>query len=240
MNLMIRDNFYPKLKNIYSDSSKTAFCLLKDQAANGYKNYSNRETLIYSSGLINLIWNRWNSFWRNYWIANVIGGIGLDKKKLLPLKLYADYSNLQVLCLMKDISNSTGSIKHKYGNSLKGGHEEITWGDAKKITNICSNLIKHSSDFGLSTMQIDKLDLIISLLSTYKIYLDHCQQIRNTYMHLNEINIRDVLIPISSHYAFSGLKNNIINILGATHISDKTPCLVNISQHMTAMIQAME
>ena len=59
-------------------------------------------------------------------------------------------------------------------------------------------------------------------------------------MHLNEINIKDVLIPISSHYAFSGLKNNIINILGATHISDKTPCLVNISQHMTAMIQAME
>ena len=45
-----------------------------------YYKYSNKdEQIIISSSLLNIIWNNWCKFWRNYWIANIGGGIYFDK-----------------------------------------------------------------------------------------------------------------------------------------------------------------
>ncbi|KPN73772.1 hypothetical protein [Neisseria sp. 74A18] len=210
MNYIIQKKFYPNLNNT-----------------------SSKESLIYCSGLINTIWNRWNYFWRSYWIANSIGGIDLYNRSIVPIKNNSRrYTDLQACHYI--IKHVIQGRRHLFGEELLGSHQEITWGDPNKIEEIASKFLNIST---ISSFHSGQMSIILNLLPLYKIDIMHCQKIRNVYMHLTNDNIKNILMPISNYYSFSDTANkDILHILKAIHIQNHKPCVLNISQQMTAMI----
>lgn len=195
-----------------------------EEVANNYSNlhiYSNtKEQLIISSGVLNFIWNHWNIFWRHYWIAHVSGGQNIDGSYIPPI--HPNYSDKQC-CHYLLYCCGKRSI-HKYGDSIVGGHQEATWGDPKIITDLAS----HFSGIHTHTTTI------LGLLNHYKLFIEHFQLIRNSFIHLNNENIYN-LNKIVGYYIFNP-SHRLIDILDTTEISSSSKCFVNLVDNMKGMI----
>ena len=139
-------------------------------------NYSNpKEQLLTSSAVMNFIWNNWNNFWRDFWLAYVSGGYDLRDNKIIPIhphfndKQSCNY--LLILCGKKKL----GTL----GNSINGNYQELTWGDPHVISDIASKLPTYQTD----------MNQLLGFLGHYQRDIEHFQRIRNCFIHLNNENV---------------------------------------------------
>lgn len=189
-------------------------------------NYSNRtEQIIVSSSLLNIIWNNWCQFWRNYWIFNVQGGIYLDKTKFCGI--YPTLTFNQACAYAAHLKTSRPDSRYRFGDAIPH-YQEPTWGDYDKIINIATNL--------LSFPQItNRMNYIIGLLPTYMDELKDFQTIRNAFIHLNYGAIKN-LEGLKASYIFP---NNlgILDILNVRRIGNTAPCFRSITNNMLGLLQ---
>ena len=134
--------------------------------------YSNdREQLTLSAGVLNFIWNQWNNFWRDYWIAHVSGGFDFGNNPIPPI--YHNYTDRQSCHYLLYACGKKNS--HVLGSSINGSHQEATWGDPDIITNIATTMLPSHGN----------MSLLLGLLGHYKVFIQHFQKIRNSFIHLN-------------------------------------------------------
>ncbi|AZA54613.1 hypothetical protein [Chryseobacterium sp. G0201] len=185
-------------------------------------NYSNKkEQLTISAGVLNFIWNHWNNFWRDYWIAHVSGGIDFNGIPITPIhNNYTDKQSCHYLLYACGKKNS-----HNSSNSINGVHQEATWGDPILMTNIATTMLTHHTH----------MTYLLGLLGHYQTYIQHFQRIRNSFIHLNNENVNK-LNTLTGYYTFSP-NHRLIDILETTEITTATKCFDNLLNNMTGLIQ---
>lgn len=188
-----------------------------------YKSSPQQDYIINSSGILNFIWNSWNNFWRDYWLAHINGGYYFDRSRLN--KHFPNYNDKQSCHFLCHLS---GKIKnHNVGDALVGSHQEITWGDYDKIIDIATKL---SSIQPTNT----HLQILPTILASYQTEIQHFQKIRNSFIHLNNEKMFD-LNNIQSYYIFrSGQKN--IEILDAVNMVSNLNCFDHLTSHISGVV----
>jgi len=200
----------------------------RDRFYNVASNYSalysytnDKEQLTLSAGVLNFIWNHWNNFWRDYWIAHVSGGFDVNGNRIIPIfNSYNDKQSCHYLLYACGKRNN-----HNPGSSIIGVHQEATWGDPNIISNIATTMLPHHSH----------MNYVLSLLGLYQTYINHFQRIRNSFIHLNNENINH-LNSITGYYIFN-TNHRLIDILETTEISTSIRCFDNLINNMTGLIQ---
>lgn len=183
--------------------------------------YSNQqEQLAISAGVLNFIWNSWNNFWREFFIAHVSGGLDLVQNPIKPI--YPDYRDKQACHYLLYACGKRSS--HYIGDSILGVYQEATWGDPAVIAKIATHLIPHHSN----------MNYLLAILGLYQTTIEHFQKIRNSFIHLNNENIF-YLNQLTGHYSFSS-NQNLIDILESTNISSTTRCFDNLIDNMNGML----
>lgn len=188
--------------------------------------YSNRtEQLIISSSLLNLIWNNWNLFWRNYWIFMTLGGVYLDKSKFVGVE--PTLSQNQASAYAAHFRSNTPIRGYNIGDSIPS-HKEPTWGCYETIVNIATGFLNcHPS---LSA----RLSYLIGLLPLYKDEIKDFQTIRNSFIHLGPDKIKDIenLLP-----RYIRTPNSVtLDILNFKRIGNSTPCFKSMTENMVGLL----
>ncbi len=185
-----------------------------------YKYNSERERLTYTAGVLNSIWNLWNNFWREYWIAHIIGGININGSSVIPL--YPNFNKKQaVFFLLIKLGKKSNN---RIGDSIIGSFQEPTWGDINIIEKLAAGLLPNHAN----------LSILLGLIGHYRIQVEHFQQIRNSFIHLNNENISK-LKNIQSHYIFNS-SQKLIDILEAETLSGNNKCFEDLIDNMKGLI----
>lgn len=186
-----------------------------------YKTWnSEREKLTYTAGVLNSIWNLWNNFWREYWITHITGGVYVNGTIVAPI--YQNYTKRQAIFFLL-IQLEKRKI-NRLGNSISGTHQEPTWGDINIVEKLALKLQpKHNH-----------LQVLSHLIGHYKIQIAHFQQIRNSFVHLNDENISK-LQNIQCHYVFNA-SQKLIDILDANILGGNTKCYDNLVDNMKGLV----
>ncbi|OOG77545.1 hypothetical protein [Flavobacterium sp. A45] len=184
--------------------------------------YSNdKEQLALSAGVLNFIWNHWNNFWRDYWLAHVSGGYDFNGNRITPI--FNNYNDKQSCHYLLYACGKKSN--HNNGSSIVGVHQEATWGDPNIISNIATKMLPYHN----------QMTYVLGLLSQYQTFILHFQRIRNSFIHLNNENIYN-LNSLTGHYIFND-NHRLIDILETTEISTSTRCFDNLVNNMTGLIQ---
>jgi len=179
-----------------------------------------RNKLSYTAGVLNSIWNVWNNFWREYWISHVIGGVYVNSLPIIPI--YPNFYKKQaIFFLLIKLGRRNSS---RLGNSINGTHEEPTWGDVKIIEKLAIELLQHHSH----------LQQLLYLIGHYKIQVEHFQQIRNSFIHLNNENISK-LKNIQGRYIFNS-SQKLIDILEANILGGSETCFEYLIANMKGLV----
>ncbi len=187
-------------------------------------NYSNhKEQMIASSGILNIIWNSWNNFWRDFWISHVSGGFDFRKNRVNGI--FPKYNDRQ--CCHYLLFQLGRRKSHSYGDSIIGSFQEATWGDPQVIQKIAFQLISH----------YPQMSNLLGVLSIYQRDIEHFQKIRNTLIHLNKDNV-DGLSLISGYYTFTP-EQRVIDILESSSISSGARCFEHLNENMKGFLLNM-
>lgn len=148
-------------------------------SSNGPKNF------MFQTGIVNSIWQSWNSLWRTYWLAEIKGGIDIFNKPTTP---YASHLTEEqaVFFLLKGVT---------------GGHtnhwEEKTWGDVRWISAIAANMYRLDPTLIPALPIAQKAQTVSSVISLLGNSVNHLQLVRNCSVHLDEFNaqrLRSILV----------------------------------------------
>lgn len=184
-----------------------------------YSYTNQKDQLTVSAGTLNFIWNSWNNFWRDYWLAHVQGGLDLTDTRIIGV--HPNYNDKQgcyyLLTLLGRKSSNPGA-------SIAGTWQEVTWGDPKVISNVATQLLPNHPH----------MNHVLGILSHYQTSLEHFQKIRNSFIHLNNENVHS-LNQISAYYSY-GPNQELIDILESTHISSSTRCFDHLVDNMKGMM----
>lgn len=184
-------------------------------------NYTNdREQLTLSAGVLNFIWNHWNNFWRDFWIAHVSGGTDFNGNPINPI--FPDYTDKQSCHYLLFACGKRRN--HNPGDIIIGVYQEATWGDPDIISNIATTLTPHHP----------YMTYVLGLLGHYTTTLQHFQRIRNSFIHLNNENVYQ-LNTITGYYTFAH-NHRLIDILETTNISNANRCFDNLIANMNGML----
>lgn len=186
-----------------------------------YSYTNQKEQLVLSAGVLNFIWNHWNNFWRDFWIAHVSGGFDFNGDPITPIHVnYNDKQSCHYLLYACGKRNN-----HAAGSSIIGVHQEATWGDPNIISNIATRIIPHHS----------YMNYVLGLLGHYQTTIEHFQKIRNSFIHLNNENIYN-LNSLTGYYRFNP-NQGLIDILETTDIASSNRCFDNLVDNMNGLIQ---
>lgn len=171
------------------------------------------------SGVLNEIWDYWNSFWREYWLLHIQGGVYFNNAQLsLIQRTNRQDSLFYMLYLLGKKKNPNGTVL--------GSYQEATWGDIKNIISLATNntlLASHAH-----------LNYVSTLLSIYSDSIKDFQTIRNAFIHLDKSNINNVKL-ISNRYSFAP-NQNTLHILNATHITSGKITLNHLIDDMIGLM----
>ena len=142
--------------------------------------------LVVTSGTLNFIWHNWNLFWRNFWLAHLIGGIDLYNKPFHGL--FPNYDEQQALYQLLVYLQKR---KPNPGARINGTYQEATWGDPNIIIKLAVELMPSYS----------YMNYLVSLMSYYIQPIRHLQTVRNSLIHLTHHNIKQ-LFNLARHYRF--------------------------------------
>lgn len=181
---------------------------------------SQKEQITLTVGVLNFIWNHWNNFWRDYWLAHVSGGLDLSNVPITPI--YSNYSDKQSCHYLLHACGKRRT--HNPGDFIIGTHQEATWGDPNIITGIATSISLHHPN----------MTYLLGLIGHYQTYIGHFQTIRNTFIHLNNENVYN-LNSLTGYYSFTA-NQGLLDILEATEIVTTTRCFDNLLDNMTGFI----
>src|ERR1700677_775837 len=88
------------------------------------------KAFIFETGVINSIWQSWNSLWRTYWLAEILGGFDLNNKVIVP---YAPTLSEEEAVSFLLTGALGGRKKHS---------EEKSWGDIARLTGVAKNMYR--------------------------------------------------------------------------------------------------
>jgi len=182
--------------------------------------HSEREKLTFTAGVLNSIWNLWNNFWGEFWIAHITGGIYVNGTIIIPI--YQNYTKRQAIFFLL-IKLGKRNV-NKLGNSISGTYQEPTWGDINIIEKLALELQPNHNH----------LQILSQLIGHYKTQVEHFQQIRNSFIHLNDENISK-LKSIQNHYVFN-TSQKLIDILEANILGGSNKCYDNLVDNMKGLV----
>lgn len=186
-----------------------------------YTYTNDKEQLVITAGVLNFIWNHWNNFWREYWIAHVSGGYDANNNLIIPIfNNYTDKQSCHYLLYACGKKNN-----HIQGNAIVAVYQEATWGDPNIMSNIATKMLPHHP----------QMNYLLGLIGHYQTYIEHFQRIRNSFIHLNNENIYN-LNTLSGYYTF-GPNHRLIDILETTEIHSATKCFDNLLGNMSGLIK---
>lgn len=131
------------------------------------------KSFIFQTGVINKFWQSWSFFWRTYWLAEVLGGIDIENKRIVPHN--STLSEKQAVYFL--LNGTTGNSTEPYN--------EKTWGARKTLEKIALKMYQiDGSPFPTVPISIKGQNLLsaISLLGNS---IDHLQIVRNCSVHLD-------------------------------------------------------
>lgn len=185
-----------------------------------YQYSTKEEQLLISSSLSNFIWNSWSTFWRNYWIVYIRGGIDLSKQKVTGL--HPELNISQACAFANQYKNSYNRSKYRYADTICP-YNEPNWGDSSLITNIASEFLN-----------IQSMGYLVSLIAEYKNELDDFQKIRNSFIHINNNSINQLQL-LKPHYIFTS-RQPIIDILNAKRFGTTKICFYSVLDSMSGLL----
>lgn len=185
-----------------------------------YVSSNDREQLVYSAGVLNFIWNQWNNLWREYWLVHISGGYDFSNSYIGPIR--NNYNDKQSCHYLLFLAGKTR--RHRPGDAVVGTHQEATWGDPRIIAEIATGLMPDHPHMGY----------LLGLLGHYQIYLEHFQKIRNSFIHLNNENVKKLEL-ITPYYSFSA-GQGLIDILEAIDIASSIRCFDNLLDNMDGFL----
>lgn len=151
---------------------------------NHYGRPTNSEAIIWSTGLLNHLWQAWCCFWRYYWLAYVQGG--RDAGGSIIRGAYPGVSEAEAIYQMLVLAGKRRA--GSYG-AISSSHQEATWGDIQRIQDIANGLL--SSYPSLSYVQ--------SAASLHGQSIAHLQIIRNSQTHPSRSGQANTLM-LAPHY----------------------------------------
>ncbi len=144
--------------------------------------------------LVNTIWQSWNSFWRTYWLAEVIGGFNLYNNKIVS-PYNSSLTEEQAIYLLL-----TGGL-----GGTKKHSDEKSWGDVAILTSVARKMFQLDGKL-VPTLPISiKAERISAAISILGNAIQHMQLIRNCSIHIDEYNAKRVK-SISAFYTLSSYK----------------------------------
>ncbi len=147
-----------------------------------------KTTFIFSSGILNCLWQTWGQLWRTLWLAHILGGENLQRNSVSPhmANRSEEEGIWYLLFLLGKRNNPHGTIT--------GSHQEPTWGDRDIIEKIAFEMkCRNISNIG---------DRVLSAFSALGDTPRHFQIVRNAAIHLNKQGYQNVkgIIP---HYVIT-------------------------------------
>lgn len=184
--------------------------------------YTNKkDQLTVTAGILNFVWNHWNNFWRDFWLAHASGGYDFLGNRIVPIRNnYTDKQSLHYLLYLCGKRRT-----HIIGDSLNSVHQEATWGDPAIIAHIATGMITHHP----------YMNYVLGILSHYQTHIQHFQRIRNSFIHLNNENISH-LNSLKPYYIFD-THHHLIDILETTEITTSIRCYEYLLDNMTGMLR---
>ena len=180
---------------------------------------STKEVPVYSTGVLNILWQSWNSLWRVYWLANLYGGLGI-KHDIIPSVNFARSKHEEEAIFY--LLHLLGRKKRPNGRS-RGSFEEVSWGDKDVIESL--GLVLHGQNSN-----------IIKYIGTYGNAIKHLQIVRNASIHLDKYNVRRINNDVLPHYAISSYRYPY-EIMFARDLSDGKPAIQNWVDDLTVFIK---
>lgn len=151
----------------------------------GGKALDDRQVYIYSSGILNIIWQSWNNFWRTLWLAYIMGGIDINKRKINPVD--PSYNrNDAIRCLGKVLG-------WKYKTGAIPSYKEPKWGDIENIKKLSLKISPPGSN-------------ILSAFSVLGNAPKHLQIVRNAAIHLDKDAMENLRQDVIPYYTVSKIK----------------------------------
>jgi len=208
---------------IFLRHKRIRFFSIVDNYSSLYSYSDHKTQLTVSAGIVNFIWNQWNLFWREFWIAYVSGGIDFNNNIINPI--YPDYDDQQSCAYLLYLC---GKRKHYLpGDRITGSCQEATWGDPKIIIEIASHINTTNNSYDMC--------YLLGLISNYQNQINHFKQIRNCFIHLNNENVRN-LSNIANYYIFSP-DQKLIDILETTNFNEHKRCFNYLIDNLSGMIK---
>ncbi len=162
-----------------------------------------KEEFIYCSGTLNGIWQYWNSFWRTYWLANILGGLDIRGNILSPISSITSNRKKEneILYFLLHI---LGKKKNDNG-AIVGTYQEATWGDRKNIEKISLGLSQLMTSQGFN-QYTSSYSNILSLIGIFGDTIDHLQIVRNATIHLDKDNVKLLKNTVVPNYLIYDIK----------------------------------
>lgn len=185
----------------------------------GSGNLDGHDANMFVTGNLNLMWQSWNRFWRIYWLAQIFGGVKMDKSKIVPLSLSYKFQteNEAIFYLLFLLG------KKRYPRGvISGSHQEPTWGAPKVIEDIA---LLWSNDFSH----------VLNALSIYGDIIKHFQIVRNAAIHTDKDNINNVKINVMPYYRVTNISHPV-DILFSDSLTTGKPALVTWREDLRAML----
>ena len=184
------------------------------------------KSFTFQTGVVNSIWQTWNSFWRTYWLAEVLGGIDILNKPIVPFAPHLTEEEAVSFIL-------TGVIGGKKKNS-----EEKSWGDIPRLTGIAKKMYQLDGKL-VPTIPISiKAQTVSSAISLLGNSVDHLQLVRNCSIHLDEFNAKRIG-TITAYYTLPTYKYPT-DFVFAKNINDGKKAIVCWQEELTTLLSFMQ
>ena len=152
--------------------------------------FDNKTKFIFSSGILNCLWQTWGQLWRTLWLAHILGGESLQRNHVPPYRVnISEEEGIWYLLFLLGRRNTPHG-------AIVGSHQEPTWGDKDVIEDIALQIKNRN----ISSVGDRTLSAFNVLGDTPK----HFQIVRNAAIHLNKQGYQNVrgIIP---HYVIATL-----------------------------------
>jgi len=180
---------------------------------------STKEVPLFLTGTLNILWQSWNSLWRVYWLANLYGGLGINRD-IIPSGDFSKSKHEEEAIFY--LLYLLGRKKRANGRS-RGSFEEVSWGDKNVIESLSLILHGENSD-------------ILTYIGQYGDAIKHLQIVRNASIHLDKYNVRRINNDVLPHYTISTYKYPW-EIIFARDLSNGKPAIQNWIDDLTVFIK---
>lgn len=146
-----------------------------------------KQVYAYSSGVLNLLWQSWNKFWKTFWLAYIMGGYDFSNKRTIPCFFCSD--EREAIFYLLYCLGKRDTPKGK----IKGTHQEPTWGDIDILQELSMEMPSPGNRI---------LNAFSVLGNTPK----HLQIVRNAAIHLDKDNMEKLKKTVIPYYVISKTK----------------------------------